>query len=280
MEVPCGKCDGCLQDRATEWALRCEHEARLHLHNWFITLTYDQAHLPAGGSLQVKDLQDFWKRVRKEYSGVRYFACGEYGENYSRPHYHVLAFNFLPRDLTYRRELHGEKMLYDSAHLRQLWGHGSVWVDLFTPATAQYVTNYVRKKSAAAPTSPSQAPLVCVRGQGDPRASSVRHPEFQVMSRRPGIGSGFVSRFLSDIYPDGFVTRKGGSRTRAPRFYDLTLERVNARMYRKVKRARKAAAANNPEATGKRLLAREAYTQGRNAFFDAAKGRRYEKGEI
>ena len=59
----------------------------------FVTLTYDDDHLPEYNSLNYKHFQDFMKRLRKSHSGVRFYMCGEYGEDFSRPHYHALLFN-------------------------------------------------------------------------------------------------------------------------------------------------------------------------------------------
>ena len=62
----------------------------------FVTLTYDDEHLPENASLVVSDLQKYIKRVRKECDKIgkriRYFACGEYGDRYGRPHYHAIIF--------------------------------------------------------------------------------------------------------------------------------------------------------------------------------------------
>ena len=67
--------------------MRCMHEAQMHECNCFVTLTYEVA----PRSLQYEDFQKFLKRLRKN-SGkaVRYFACGEYGEEGGRPHFHAL----------------------------------------------------------------------------------------------------------------------------------------------------------------------------------------------
>ena len=86
--IPCGQCIGCRLERSRQWAMRCVHEASLHEQNSFITLTYDNDHLPVGGSLNVEDMQKFWKRLRdhlfqRGYSGkLRYFQCGEYGSTF------------------------------------------------------------------------------------------------------------------------------------------------------------------------------------------------------
>jgi hypothetical protein len=261
VELPCGKCSGCVQARASEWALRCEHEAKQWDWNFFLTLTYDNDHLPRGGSLSLHDLQTFWKRARLKWPGFRYFACGEYGEQLERPHYHALLFNFHPGDLV-RRDLQGGKLVYESRELTSVWGLGLLQLDPFSGRAAQYVCNYVRKRVVV----------------GADAHYDGRLPEFQVMSRRPGIGSGFISKFVSDVYPDGFVTRPGGGRCAAPRYYDTVLERVNPRLFRKVKRKRAAAAAVDVNRSGSRLIVREAVEASKASFFD--KGRSYERGSL
>ena len=73
------------------------HEASMHMFNSFVTLTYDDDHLPEYNSLNYKHFQDFMKRLRKSHNRVRFYMCGEYGEDFSRPHYHALLFNcFFP----------------------------------------------------------------------------------------------------------------------------------------------------------------------------------------
>lgn len=272
LELPCGRCAGCVQDRANEWALRCEHESKLWFSNYFLTFTYDDAHLPPGGSLCLSHLQDFWKRARHLWPGLRYFACGEYGEQFARPHYHALVFNWKPADLESRTRMDGERV-FSSASTVKCWGHGNVQVDAFSPAAAAYVCNYVRKKSGVRPSD-----------------YGGRLPEFQVMSRRPGIGGIFARRSFNDFIPDGFVTRRGGARRRIPRFYDLTVEKLGkdtleftgsdkiGRMFRASKRNRAAAAAASTENSGSRLLAREKVVLGGLSFFDQVKGRPFEKG--
>ena len=44
--IPCGKCLACRLDKAKEWATRSIMEAKLHNKNCFITITYDNKHLP------------------------------------------------------------------------------------------------------------------------------------------------------------------------------------------------------------------------------------------
>lgn len=66
IKLPCGQCLGCRLDYSREWAVRCTHESLLHKENSFITLTYDDEHLPEDGGLVKKHWQDFCKRLRKK----------------------------------------------------------------------------------------------------------------------------------------------------------------------------------------------------------------------
>ena len=101
VNLPCGQCIGCRLERSRQWAVRCMYEASLHTCNSFLTLTYDDDHIrwsPVTGeqTLYKRDLQLFMKRLRKhlEPLKVRFFACGEYGDNTYRPHYHVILFGY------------------------------------------------------------------------------------------------------------------------------------------------------------------------------------------
>ena len=95
LELPCGQCVGCRLERSRQWAIRCMHEASLYKDNCYITLTYDEEHLPEDYSLHYDDFQRFMKRVRKRYTGkkIRFYMAGEYGENFGRPHFHACIFN-------------------------------------------------------------------------------------------------------------------------------------------------------------------------------------------
>ena len=126
LRLPCGQCLGCRLERSRQWAMRCLDESRMHSENCFLTLTYDDSHLPPGGSFRKEDLQDFFKRFRRylnreQYDRdgvllprkfrpltekVRYFACAEYGEK-GRGHFHacVFGFDFLDKKLWSQRSV-------------------------------------------------------------------------------------------------------------------------------------------------------------------------------
>lgn len=90
---PCGHCLSCRIAKAREWSVRLLHELNYWDKAVFVTLTYADCFLPANGSLRKRDLQLFFKRLRK-YSNakLKYYACGEYGSKTNRPHYHAIIF--------------------------------------------------------------------------------------------------------------------------------------------------------------------------------------------
>lgn len=67
IEIPCGQCIGCRLERSRQWAMRCVHEASLHDDNCFVTLTYNDQHIPSDAGLRHRDYQLFMKRLRKAY---------------------------------------------------------------------------------------------------------------------------------------------------------------------------------------------------------------------
>lgn len=98
--VPCGKCRVCREQKSKEWEFRCSAETLTSgCTPYFVTLTYNDQNKPIYG-LDKKDVQNFLKRLRINIvrSGVvpkfKYFAVGEYGRKGSRPHYHLIIWNF------------------------------------------------------------------------------------------------------------------------------------------------------------------------------------------
>ncbi|AXH74235.1 MAG: replication initiator protein [Microviridae sp.] len=96
---PCGKCLACRESQASIWKLRCQFEAIECDTFAFVTLTYADEHLPYGNSLCPAHLSSFIKRLRKSLDyPIRYFACGEYGSRFGRPHYHLILFGLKRED--------------------------------------------------------------------------------------------------------------------------------------------------------------------------------------
>lgn len=208
IEVPCGGCIGCRLDKSRTWAARCMHEAHMHTSNLFLTLTYDDHHLPTGSegrtTLVKRDLQLFWKRLRKAGYDVRYYSVGEYGDNTGRPHYHAVAFGLALPDLVLYTRSNGFN-LYTSQILDSVWKNGRCWIGDVTFESCAYVARYVMKKLTG-----NHAKLYEHEGI---------LPEFALMSRRPGIGSDFYDRYRSDLLPHDNTIIRGNVKISTPRYY-------------------------------------------------------------
>jgi hypothetical protein len=183
------------------------HEKRMHQNSAFLTLTYNDKNLPTGNTLVKSDLQNFMKRLRHVTgSGLRFFACGEYGEKTSRPHYHVLLLSHTLPDLSVLRR-GPEYNLYTSKTLSDLWTVGNSVIGDVTFDSAAYVARYCVKKISGPPAEAHYAG---------------RTPEFLLMSRRPGIGSTYVNKYRGEMLAhDNIIVN--GVPTSLPRYYDNAL---------------------------------------------------------
>lgn len=230
--INCGQCIGCRLERSRQWAVRCVHESKLHIMNCFITLTYDEDHYPSDHSLSVRDFQLFMKRLRKHFSdiNIRYYACGEYGEQRNRPHYHAILFGIDFSDKFLYSD--GPNPTYFSPLLMKIWGKGLCVIGTVTFDSAAYVARYVTKKFLGGDVDAKKNHYRFV----DPSTGEVFDvlPEFNLMSRRPGIGSGFYEKFVNDIYPRDFV-RINGKKIKPPRFYDSKFEKSYPESFKKIK---------------------------------------------
>lgn len=247
IKVPCGRCTGCRLERVRQWAMRCMHEKRMHSMSSFLTLTYDDDHLPLGQTLVLDDLQRFMKRLRKVTgNGLRFYACGEYGELNLRPHYHVLLFNYDFDDKS-RISLLAKSgnALYTSKVLSGLWTDGFSCVGDVSFDSCAYVARYVMKKRMGEPNGERSCRFTGI----------VALPEFTVMSRRPGLGTGYLEKYGDELLIHDSVVFSGRE-MRPPRFYDAKLAlRDPVRMDAiKVERSRNIKPSEN---TTKRLRVRE-----------------------
>lgn len=147
----CGSCLNCRINYTSAWTLRCLYE----LADWesasFITLTYDDLHLPSNYGLVADETTRFFKRLRKYLNNespgrkIKYYACGEYGERTKRPHYHAIVFGL---------DSYSDS---DREILRDSWPYCEPWMfdksrgrnSAMQPVTKDdiaYVTGYVQKK--------------------------------------------------------------------------------------------------------------------------------------
>lgn len=275
--LPCGQCIGCRLEYSRQWAVRIVHEASLYKHNCFITLTYDNDHLPKDESLKLEHFQDFMKRFRKrvrskrfiaEYGfyckKLRFFHCGEYGENYGRPHYHACIFNFDFPDRVYYKRSKGVR-LYTSKLLSDLWPFGICTVGDVTFESAAYVARYVVKKISGKAKDEHYRDIGYV--DIDTGEVLAKKQEYTTMSRRPGIGHDFVVDRLKEIYPrDSVVCR--GREMRPPKYYDNLYEIDNGINLEIIKQRRVDTALKFSEhSTRERLLDREKVEKAKLSLF-------------
>ena len=211
--LPCGQCLACRINRSKDWAARCVLESRMHDQNSFITLTYNPENLPKDLSLHKDDFQKFMKRLRKflDKRGIKisYYMCGEYGELYQRPHYHVCIFGWYPDDYKLWRIRDGVK-LYISPTLQKLWPFGFITVGDVTYESAAYVARYVVKKYT---------------GEMGEEFYGDRLPPYTNMSLKPAIGQRFFEKFSEEIYQRESVIIKGNMKAKIPRYYDNIYDR-------------------------------------------------------
>lgn len=251
--VPCGQCIGCRVDYTREWALRCMHEASMHEDNTFVTLTYDDAHIPPFQSLRREDFVKFIKRLRRSYDGVRfkYFGCGEYGDETHRPHYHCLLFGLSFVDQVYLAT-RGKYRVFKSQELERIWQNGLCEIGSVTFESAQYVARYIWKKVKGDEETKRANYEVCDSATGE---IVERESEFASASRRPALGKEWYLQFGDEVAGFDTVIYEGYE-VPVPKYYDRLLENVDPDKLEKIKRKRRARR-DEENSTEERLCTRE-----------------------
>ncbi len=234
MEVACGQCLGCRLDRTLMWAMRIVHESSLHESdhgNCFVTLTYrgkeectakqfKNAHyVPDDYSLDYYHFRDFIKRLRRYFpQSIRYFHCGEYGEENLRPHYHACLFNVCFDDQIVERQDQGITT-YSSPTLSKLWPYGFSTIGELNFETASYTAGYILKK-----INGNQANEAYLRNDEYGVAYWVK-PPYITMSLKPGIGEKFYQKYKNDFFPSDESPVPGyGVISKVPRYYETILK--------------------------------------------------------
>lgn len=231
LEIPCNNCMGCKLERASQWATRMQHEATFHSQNSFITLTYSDEALPSDLGLNLRHWQLFMKRLRRSLpQKIRFFACGEYGDEKKRPHYHAIIFGWDPRNQVFHSVSERGDKQFTSAELSKHWDHGIATTGAVTFESCRYVASYVTKKLNNWADTPAYRDRYLRVNLETGELHYVR-PEFAVMSRRPGIGKAYVDKFGSEFHSGYLVvkTAKGYVKRGLPRFYKLQLSEEEQR---------------------------------------------------
>lgn len=216
MLLPCGQCIGCRIEKAQMWSIRCMHENKMHKQSCFATFTYTDEWLPERGQLVYRDFQLMMKRLRKSLDKpVRFYMAGEYGEQTWRPHFHALLFGYRPVDMKYWSKATGNKgNLYESPSLESIWGLGRVLIGDVTYQSANYVARYCLKKVTGVGADEYYSRVDLETGE-----IYQLQPEFNQMSRKPGIGATYIEKYSNDVYQSDSVIING-KEAKVPKYYD------------------------------------------------------------
>lgn len=219
--IPCGNCLGCRLDKSKEWAVRCLLESKSYEFNYFLTLTYDDEHLPENNSLVKDDLKKFLMRLnshlrRRGHVGIRYYACGEYGSKNHRPHYHIILFNCPIPNLKFLRVTQNGNKTMCSDDISKLWPYGFHSIGEVNQETCAYTARYVMKKQTGVYSS------IYLRNK--------LQPEFTTMSRKPGIGLEYFENNYTKIYDTDKIVYKSGEHAltiKPSKYYDSKYDLIN-----------------------------------------------------
>jgi hypothetical protein len=260
-KVGCQQCTNCRISKGSDWAIRLSQEAKFHIESSFITLTYDDLHLPEHHTLVKRDGQLFMKRLRRYLAKrspglkVRYFLVGEYGENTHRPHYHLILFGFA---FTHDRRPHSKKgghQLYTSKSLDEIWGNGFCSLGSVTPDSCGYVAQYSFKKINGKRADEHYRRVDLVTGE-----TYLLQKEFASMSTHPGIGYRHYDNYANQMFIRDSVIVKGREAP-VPKYYDRCLKRDDPGRHKAIKESRANEAWHHrDEQTPERLAVKEEIT--------------------
>ncbi len=187
----------------------------MHEDSSFITLTYGPDFLPDDLSVNVCHFQSFMKRLRARVAPLRlrFFHCGEYGDELSRPHYHAIIFGFGFPDREFYSSADGVR-LYTSKFLDTVWQRGFSTIGDVTFESCAYVARYVTKKVNGEKGLDHYMVL-------DERTGEVRPitPEYATMSLKPPIGTSWFEEFGTEVVKNDSVVMNGVV-MKPPRFYE------------------------------------------------------------
>lgn len=273
LELPCGQCKSCKLEKSRQWAARMMHEAAYweefkNKSSLFLTLTYNDEHLPMYGTLVKEHIQEFFKRLRWHIGRdkLRYYVVGEYGSQcpdheiincpvcgpLQRPHYHAIIFGWTPG----QKEVLGHRdgaTVYASEIIEKAWTKrnqagkktvigGHEWGSC-TFESCAYVSRYIMKKingndEAMAEHYCKYIPLLDTWVD--------LPPEFSMMSKRPGIGKKWYDHFQNDIYPTDEMPIPGRTNISKPaKYYDGFYEKSNPEQMAAIKEDRRKAMADS-----------------------------------
>ena len=166
-------------------------------------------------------------------------CCGEYGEKYSRPHYHACIFNHDFEDKELWTTKQGTK-LYISEELQSIWPKGFSTIGDVTFDSAAYVARYILKKQNSNTniniSDDAYNNAILADGKYYSKFSKEHglmshpiQPEYTTMSRgnrlsgQNGIAYDWYQKFKKEVYPDDFIVIDG-RKMPPPKYYEYLYE--------------------------------------------------------
>lgn len=262
--IPCKKCWACQLNYSAEWATRIMLESKKYDNNWFITLTYTDEYIPILQSItgKYKISEDKTEEItyindgtwtyslypehvntfinslrkdfeRREYTGIKYFYCGEYGENTQRPHYHMILMN-CPLDIFQFYNTHIDKNFkahWKSHELEKWWKYGFIDIAELEWSCAAYVARYCTKKLSN-------------KYDNWYYMENGKWPEFIRMSQ--GIGFDYYEKHKKEIYKNDEMIMKTVKRNtgsfKPPKAFDRKFKEEFPKEWEMIKKSREKAA--------------------------------------
>ena len=148
---PCGQCAACLVNKSLSWKFRLEKEVLVSDIAFWLTLQYDDEHLPRSNGIPCVSKDhciNYFHKLRRWIKNndlkltFKYFLVSEYGPQTLRPHYHALLLFKLP-GMAFEPMLQLRQTLYEQCKSR--WYHGHVQESLFHSGVIRYLSKYVFK---------------------------------------------------------------------------------------------------------------------------------------
>ncbi|AXL15611.1 replication initiator protein [Microviridae sp.] len=282
LELPCGRCVSCRLEKSRQWGVRLACEMtylweELNQGSVFITLTYDEQHLPIDRSLVPEHLQLFIKKLRehvaRKHNGqlIRHFSAGEYGsqcqlhelENcpkcgpIQRPHYHSIILGYQFPDRRYQGDREGFPV-YQSEELEKIWGKGRTEITTANFQTAAYTAGYILKKQTGKNVDEGHYTTYCPLRDNWYEVL----PEFAHMSTQPGIGMPWLGIYWDDVYKNDQMPIPGrGLYGVAPDYFDKLAEKwgyVNMEQIKQNRSAKMAESIANGPSMESRAIVQDA----------------------
>lgn len=244
-------------DNARSWATRLMHERQSHELCCFLTFTYNNHNLPHPPSVDHRHYQLFMKRLRMyhHYSNpdappVKYYMCGEYGGNTSRPHYHAIIFGLNFADKRFHKKTKRGDNIYTSEKLDELWGMGHCYIGNVSHQSAGYVARYCLKKVNGEMADEHYT-------YADPQTGEISILRKEYMAASNGLGLNHFLEHHTQMYlRDSCIVN--GKETPVPKYYDRKLGEINPELLEEIKQRRKDKAVfRAPDNTPERLLVKK-----------------------